>query len=56
MNLYSQFINFFMNPVQKAGSVRPVHLLVVELERNGERRFQQAAFVFAPNKKRILVG
>ena len=34
--------------------MRPVHLRVVELERNGERRFQQAAFVFAPNQKRIV--
>ena len=34
--------------------MRPVHLRVVELERNGKRRFQQAAFVFAPNKKRII--
>ena len=34
--------------------MRPIHLRVVELERNGKRRFQQAVFVFAPNKKRII--
>ena len=51
---YPQIINFFLNPVQKSGSVRPVHLRVVELERNGKCRLQQAAFVFAPNKKRII--
>ncbi len=49
-----QIVNCFLNPVQKEGSVRPVHLRVVELERNGECRFQQSAFVFAPNKKRIV--
>ena len=32
----------------------PVHLRMVELERNGERGFQQAAFVFAPNQERII--
>ncbi len=51
---YPQIINFFLNPVQKSESVRPVHLRVVELERNGKCRLQQAAFVFAPNKKRII--
>ena len=34
--------------------MRPVHLCVVELERNGKRRFQQAAFVSSPNQKRIV--
>ena len=34
--------------------MRPVHLRVVELERNGECRFQQAALVFAPNEERII--
>ncbi len=32
----------------------PVHLRVVELERNSKCRFQQAAFVFAPNQKGIV--
>ena len=34
--------------------MRPVHLRVVELERNGKCRFQQAALVFAPNEERII--
>ena len=34
--------------------MRPVHLGVVELERNDEARSPQAAFVFAPNQEGVV--
>ena len=33
--------------------MRPVHLRVMELERNGERRFQKSAVISAPDDERV---
>lgn len=52
--MFFQIINFFLYPVQKSGSVCPIHLRMVELERNGQCRFQPMTFVLAPNEKRIV--
>ena len=52
--LYCQINNFFLYPVQKSGSMRPVHLGVVKLERNSQCCFQQTTFVLAPDEERII--
>ena len=49
-----QPLNFFLQIVQEPRGVRPVHLRMVELERNGQRLFPQMPFVFAPNQKRVV--
>ena len=46
---YCESINGFLQPVEKARSLETVHLGVMELERDGQRRFEQFAVVFAPS-------
>ncbi len=50
---YCESINGFLQPVEKARSLETVHLGVVELERDGQGRFEQFAVVFTPGQERI---
>ena len=46
---YCESINGFLQPVEEARSLETVHLSVVELERDGQGRFEQFTVVFAPS-------
>jgi len=50
---YCESINGFLQPVEEARSLETVHLGVVELERYGQRRFEEPSAVFAPGQERI---
>ncbi len=50
---YCESINGFLQPVEEAGGLETVHLGVVELERDGQRRFEESSAVFAPSQERI---
>ena len=47
-------LDILLHVLQKAPRVRAVHLRVMELERHGERRFQKAAVVSAPDDERVI--
>ena len=46
---YCESINGFLQPVEEACRLKTVHLGVVELERYGQRRFEEPSAVFAPS-------
>ena len=46
---YCESINGFLQPVEEARGLETVHLGMVELERDGQGRFEQFAVVFAPS-------
>jgi hypothetical protein len=45
---YCESINGFLQPIEEACRLESVHLGVVELERDGQRRFEEPSAVFAP--------
>ena len=50
---YFESVDGFLQPVEEARSLETVHLGVVELERDGQGRFEQFAAVFTPGQERI---
>ena len=50
----SQAVDRFLQALQKPSGVRAVHLRVMELERELQRRFEESLAVFAPNEKGIV--
>ncbi len=50
---YCESINGFLQPVEEARGLETVHLGMVELERDGQGRFEQFAVVFTPGQERI---
>ncbi len=50
---YCESVNGFLQPVEEARGLETVHLGVVELERDGQRRFEEPSAVFAPSQEGI---
>ena len=50
---YCESINGFLQPVEEARRLETVHLGVVELERDGQGRFEEPPAVFAPGQEGI---
>ena len=50
---YFESVDSLLQPVEEAGGLETVHLGVVELERDGQRRFEEPSAVFAPSQERI---
>ena len=50
---YRESIDGLLQPVEEARRLKTVHLGVMELEREGQRRFEQFAAVFTPGQERI---
>lgn len=50
---YCESINGFLQPVEEARRLETVHLGVLELERDGQGRFEESSAVFAPGQERI---
>ena len=52
--LSAQRKDALLQPLQKPPRMRAVHLGVVELERELQRRLKKPLMIFAPNKKRVV--
>lgn len=50
---YCESVDGFLQPIEEARRLETVHLGVVELERYGQRRFEEPSAVFAPSQERI---
>lgn len=50
---YRESIDRILQPVEEAGGLETIHLGVLELERDGQGRFEQFAVVFTPGQERI---
>ena len=50
---YCESVDGFLQPVEEARRLETVHLGVVELERYGQRRFEEPSAVSAPSQERI---
>ena len=50
---YCESVDGFLLPIEEARRLETVHLGVVELERDGQRRFEEPSAVFAPSQERI---
>lgn len=50
---YCESVDGLLQPVEEARRLETVHLGVVELERYGQRRFEEPSAVFAPGQERI---
>ena len=50
---YCESVDGFLQPVEEARGLETVHLGVLELERDGQRRFEEPSAVFAPGQERI---
>ena len=50
---YCEPFHSLLQPIEEARRLETVHLGVVELERDGQRRFEEPSAVFAPGQERI---
>ena len=50
---YCESVDGFLQPVEEARGLETVHLGVLELERDGQRRFEEPSAVFAPGQEGI---
>ena len=50
---YFESVDSLLQPVEEAGGLETVHLGMVELERYGQRRFEEPSAVFAPGQEGI---
>ena len=50
---YCESVDGLLQPVEEACRLKTVHLGVMELERDGQRRFEEPSAVFAPSQERI---
>ena len=51
--LYRESVDGLLQPIEEARRLETVHLGVVELERDGQHRFEEPSAVFAPGQEGI---